>query len=127
MHEQFYKRAFKFSDGRTGKTDVSLTESDSDTVRTVKKLGACNFISTEVEVTGLYLYRGRRSGSLLRAVIYTCRSIDIVIFLKSGPSWIDGNKTFEDSFRDDLKLRQQSFISVFRITDKPLYCNEVIP
>ena len=40
MHEQFYKRAFKFSDGRTGKTDVSLTESDSDTVRTVKKLGA---------------------------------------------------------------------------------------
>ena len=121
MHKQFYKRAFKSPDGRTGKTDISLTESDRDTVRTVKKLGACNFISTEVEVTGLYLYRSRRSGSLLRAVIYTCRSIDIVIFLKSGPSGIDGNKTFEDSLRDDFKLRQQSFISVFRITYKNLY------
>ena len=38
MYEQFYKRAVKLTDGRSGKADVSLAEGNGYTIRAVKKL-----------------------------------------------------------------------------------------
>ena len=38
MYEQFHKRAVKFTDGRSGKADISLAEGNGYTVRAVKKL-----------------------------------------------------------------------------------------
>ena len=69
----------------------------------------------------------RRWAGLFRAIINTGRSIYVIRFLKTRPSGVDGYKPFQDTSRNDLQLRKDSFVPILGIADQPLDCNKVIP
>ena len=97
--------------------------------RIVEELTSGNLKAAQVKITGLHF-----KANLLFGVglffgrgIHTLGSLIIIAFLETGPPWIDGDESFQNTIFHHTDLRQNGFVSILGVIEHTLNGNKIVP